>query len=93
MYMVQIVQATRTSADIVAGVSPRGTLALSKAVRAYAFIQGRDFVTPEDIKTLCIPVLSHRLVFPRGSFGHTGGQHVIEKILSQIPVPTENWGR
>ncbi len=92
-YMVQIIQATRTSAEIVSGVSPRGTLALLKAVRAYAFIKGRDYVVPEDIKLLCSPVLAHRLVFPRGSQGRIAGLHMIEKIINQIPVPTENWGR
>ena len=92
-YMVQIIQATRNSAEIVSGVSPRGTLALLKAVRAYAFVQGRDYVVPEDIKTLCGPVLAHRLVFPRGSQGRAAGLRMIEKIMNQIPVPTENWGR
>ena len=92
-YIVQIVQATRNSAEIVSGVSPRGTLAILKAVRAYAFVQGRDYVVPEDIKTLCGPVLAHRLVFPRGSQGRAAGLRMIEKIMSQIPVPTENWGR
>lgn len=92
-YMVQIIQATRTSAEIVSGVSPRGTLALLKAVRAYAFIKGRDYVVPEDIKLLCPPVLAHRLVFPRGSQGRSAGLRMIEKIMNQIPVPTENWGR
>ena len=92
-YMVQIIQATRTSAEIVSGVSPRGTLALLKAVRSYAFIKGRDYVVPEDIKLLCSPVLAHRLVFPRGSQGRIAGLHMIEKIMNQIPVPTENWGR
>lgn len=92
-YIVKIVQATRQSAEIVSGVSPRGTLAMLKAVRAYAFVQGRDYVVPEDIKTLCGPVLAHRLVFPRGSQGRAAGLRMMEKILSQIPVPTENWGR
>ena len=92
-YMVQIIQATRNSAEIVSGVSPRGTLAMLKAVRAYAFVQGRDYVVPEDIKILCGPVLAHRLVFPRGSQGRAAGLRMMEKILGQIPVPTENWGR
>lgn len=92
-YIVKIVQATRQSAEIVSGVSPRGTLALLKAVRAYAFVQGRDYVVPEDIKALCGPVLAHRLVFPRGSQGRAAGLRMMEKILGQIPVPTENWGR
>jgi MoxR-like ATPase len=90
-YMVEIVQATRNSAEIVSGVSPRGTLALLKAVRAYAYIQGREYVVPEDIKTLCGPVLAHRLVFPRGSQGRVAGLKMIDKILNMIPVPTEDW--
>ncbi len=92
-YMVAIMQATRNSAEIVSGVSPRGTLAMLRAVRAYAYVQGRDYVVPEDIKTLCGPVLAHRLVFPRGSQGRAAGLRMMEKILNQIPVPTENWGR
>ncbi|MGN0405529.1 MAG: AAA family ATPase [Bariatricus sp.] len=90
-YMVQVLQATRNSAEIVSGVSPRGTLALLKAVRAYAFIQGRTYVVPEDIKTLCGPVLAHRLVFPRGSQGRAAGLKMMDKILNMIPVPTEDW--
>lgn len=90
-YMVQILQATRNSAEIVSGVSPRGTLALLKAVRAYAFVQGRTYVVPEDIKTLCGPVLAHRLVFPRGSQGRAAGLKMMDKILNMIPVPTEDW--
>lgn len=90
-YMVEIMQATRNSAEIVSGVSPRGSLAMLNAVRAYAFVQGREYVVPEDIKTLCGPVLAHRLVFPRGSQGRTAGLKMIEKIVNRIPVPTEEW--
>lgn len=90
-YMVQIVQATREAAEIVSGVSPRGTLALLKAVRAYAFIQGREYVVPEDIKFLCGPVLAHRLVFPRGSYGRMSGLKMMDQLLNKIPVPTEDW--
>ncbi len=90
-YMARIVQATRETAEIVSGVSPRGTLALLKAVRAYAFIQGREYVVPEDIKTLCGPVLAHRLVFPRGSQGRAAGLKMMDKVLNTIPVPTEDW--
>lgn len=90
-YMVDILQATRNTAEIVSGVSPRGTLALLKAVRAYAFVQGRTYVVPEDIKALCGPVLAHRLVFPRGSQGRAAGLKMMDKILNMIPVPTEDW--
>lgn len=90
-YIVNIIQATRNSSEIVAGISPRGTLAFLRAVRAYAFIDGRDYVVPEDIKLLCGPVLSHRLVFPRGSYGRAAGIKMIDKILNTIQVPTEDW--
>lgn len=92
-YMVEVIQATRTTAEIVSGVSPRGTLAMLKAVRAYAFIQGRDYVVPEDIKILAAPVLVHRLVLPRGTQGRQAGVKMIDNILKRIPVPTEKWGR
>ena len=91
-YIAQIVQATRTSADCLAGVSPRGTLALLRAVRAYAMVQGRSYVVPEDIKTLVIPVFAHRLVFPSGHILDRAGERFLESILDQIELPTEEWG-
>lgn len=90
-YMVGVLQETRNMAEIVSGVSPRGSLALLKAVRAYAFIQGRDYVVPEDVKVLTGPVLAHRLVFPRGSQGRVAGLKLIDKILATVAVPTEDW--
>ena len=92
-YIVKIVQETRENADLAAGVSPRGTLALLRAVRAYAFVQGRDYVVPEDVKFLAGPVLAHRLVFPRGTEGREAGLRMIDRILERVPVPTENWSR
>ena len=91
-YLGAIVEATRKNSEIVSGVSPRGTLALLKAVRAYAFLAGRTYVVPEDIKLLAVPVLAHRCVMPRGLSGRAAGIAVIEKILAQVPVPTEKWG-
>lgn len=92
-YMVALLQSTRQSVEIVSGVSPRGSLALLNAVRAYAYVQGRDYVVPEDIKTLAGPVLAHRLVFPRGSMGRQAGLKMIDKLLKAVPVPTEDWRR
>ena len=91
-YLGAVVEATRKNSEIVSGVSPRGTLALLKAVRAYAFLAGRTYVVPEDIKLLAVPVLAHRCVMPRGLSGRAAGIAVIEKILAQVPVPTEKWG-
>ena len=90
-YIANIVQATRNSKEIVSGVSPRGTLALVHAAQSYAWIQGRDFVVPEDIKTVAVPVLAHRLVLTRGYGSSITGEKEIENILNQVPVPTEEW--
>ena len=61
-YMIDLVQATRSWPNIDMGVSPRGSLALVRAVRAYALVRGGAYVVPEDIKTVAVPVLAHRLL-------------------------------
>ena len=92
-YIVDIVNATRKSADIAMGVSPRGTLAFVNAVRAYALVSGRDYVTPEDIKALAVPVLAHRIILQRGKVGAKGSDAKILEILAEIKVPTEEWNK
>ena len=92
-YIVDIVNATRKSADIAMGVSPRGTLAFINAVRAYALVSGRDYVTPEDIKALAVPVLAHRIILQRGRVGAKGSDAKILEILAEIKVPTEEWNK
>jgi len=91
-YIADLAAATRTADPIGMGVSPRGTLALLNAVRAYAMVCGREFVTPEDIKALAVPVLAHRLILQRGGSRNTGAA-VMADILDQVPVPTEDWSR
>ena len=92
-YLVDLIQATRNDSQIAGGVSPRGSLSLYRAVRSYAFLQGREYVVPEDIKTLAVPVLAHRLICAR-SFGSSSmAPQVIERLLSSVPLPTEDWGR
>lgn len=61
-YLVDIAEASRQDGELLSGVSPRGTLALFKGIRAYAWLKGRDYVVPEDVKALAVPVLAHRLV-------------------------------
>jgi MoxR-like ATPase len=63
-YLLDIVGRTREAADLLVGVSPRGSLALYRAAQALALVDGRDYVLPDDIKTLAVPVLAHRLVRP-----------------------------
>lgn len=90
-YIAELVKATRENKNILSGVSPRGTLALVHACQAYAWILGRNYVVPEDIKKLAVPVLSHRLVLTRGYGSSVTGEKEIQGILNQVPVPTEEW--
>jgi MoxR-like ATPase len=88
-YIIDIAEQTRNHPDIVLGVSPRGTQALLKAVQAYAILQGRDYVTPEDIKHMLIPVCSHRMVLKTAYRANTKAADLLNQIMSQTPVPTE----
>lgn len=89
-YIVKTTESTRNSAKAVLGVSPRGTLAFMKAAKALAYIEGRSFVTPDDIKTLAVPVLSHRVIINFGYTKKSEAEAFIENILAEIPVPTED---
>ncbi len=91
-YMADLAAATRTSADAVLGVSPRGTLALMRAVRAWAMLHGRAYAVPEDVKELAEPVLAHRITLQHGVFDRQSGAVLIRGLLTQLPVPTEKWG-
>lgn len=90
-YLLNIVRTTRTFGQIQAGVSPRGSLALLRCAQSYSAIQGRNYVTPEDIKYLAPFVLGHRII-PLASFEYdVDGKKVIEDIVEQIEVPVENF--
>ncbi len=91
-YIADIVKATRENKSVSIGVSPRGTLAMLSAARSYAIVKGRDYVVPEDIKALCIPVLAHRIILKGGS-ADRDAKSVIEEVLSNVFVPTEDWSR
>ncbi|MCA0458616.1 MAG: MoxR family ATPase [Chloroflexi bacterium] len=86
-YIVQITTATRTHADVVVGVSPRGGAALQRLVQALALIHGRTFATPDDIKLAAPAVLAHRLL-TRDRRPETA-QSVIEQVLAETRVPVE----
>lgn len=92
-YIINIVEETRNEKNISIGVSPRGTLTMINAVRAYAYIKGRDYVVPEDIKTLAVPVFAHRLVVSYGAEGEDNRDTIISSILDKVEVPTEEWRR
>jgi len=91
-YLVRIVEETRQLKTVALGVSPRGTLALLRAVQAFALIHGREYVVPEDIRELAVPVLAHRMIL-QGKIVSGGGNLAVEQILSSVPVPTEEWKR
>ena len=83
-YMLSIVRATRTDDDISLGVSPRGTVALQRATQAVAFLEERDYATPDDVKFVAPHVLSHRLIVANGRQPHA----IMERLLrSQVVEP------
>lgn len=91
-YLIELVQSTRSDSQILNGVSPRGSLALFRAVRAYAMVQGRDYAVPEDIKTLAVPVLAHRIITARTFGMQASAADTITRLLESVPLPTEDWG-
>ena len=87
-YGVDIVRATRQSETILVGAGPRGTQALLLASRGYAAVSGRDFVTPDDVKQMVGPVLSHRLILrPEFEIEGLTTDEVIRNLLEQVAVP------
>ncbi len=87
-YMVDLVAATRGHHQVVVGVSPRGSLALLKLARAWAAIQGREFVIPDDIQAFTQPTLAHRLLLDPNLWGSKKTENaVIDEVVSSIPVP------
>ena len=87
-YVVDIVRATREHPDIYLGASPRGSLALFKTARAWAALEGRDFVTPDDIKALAGPVLAHRLIAsPSARIRGVDATSIVSEILGTTAVP------
>jgi MoxR-like ATPase len=89
-YMLALAEKTRKHRDLVAGVSPRGVLHLMRAAQALAFLQGRDFVTPEDIQKSAPHVLPHRLIARQRRYMLDGvgfGRDVVAVALEEVPVP------
>ncbi|PYJ58556.1 MAG: magnesium chelatase [Verrucomicrobia bacterium] len=87
-YLTDVVRATRKHERVLMGAGPRATQALLLASRAFAAIAGRDFVTPDDIKAMAVPVLEHRLILrPEFEIEGVTVTEVIQKILEQVAVP------
>ncbi|AIU69328.1 magnesium chelatase [Thermococcus eurythermalis] len=88
-YITNIVTATREDKkEIEVGASPRGSLALLKLSRAYAALNGRDYVIPDDVKAVAVPALSHRLILKRELwYTRVSQESILETILDRVPVP------
>ncbi|MFZ5351611.1 MAG: AAA family ATPase [Bacillota bacterium] len=90
-YIIQLVHATRSSKDIYLGASPRGTLALFNASRALAYIKGREYVIPDDVKSLIDPTLGHRIILKSEARIQGKNEHtVLAEISKTIRVPVVN---
>ncbi len=91
-YILDIVRATRNNELIEMGASPRASLSLMKGAQALAAIKGRDYVLPEDIKSMAVEVLSHRIILKNQSYGsdNFSAPRIIENILTKVNVPLES---
>lgn len=90
-YIVALADATRDHPDILLGVSPRGTQALLRAVQVLAILRGREYVIPDDVKQLALPVLAHRIIV-RGALKLKAGmaEELLRGIMKQVTVPSED---
>jgi MoxR-like ATPase len=87
-YCVDLAAATRARSEVLVGASPRGALSLMLVARAYAVLQQRDFVTPEDVKAVAVPALAHRMTLrPEMWMRRVAPQDVVRAVLNGVPVP------
>jgi MoxR-like ATPase len=87
-YMLRLVERTRAAPELEIGVSPRGSLALFRACQARAFLDGRDYVSPADVKALAVPVLAHRVrLAPEARLGGRSDAALLAEILRDVAVP------
>lgn len=89
-YVVSIIHATRKNNGLMLGASPRAGLALYKTAQAHAAIDGRDFVTPDDVKAMAESVLSHRMILTSNArLRGQGTEQIVKEVLDAVPVPIE----
>jgi len=87
-YLVDLSATTRTEPDLLLGASPRATLYMQRAARTNAATEGRDFVTPDDVKEMLHPVLNHRLILqPEAQMRGSGVKAIIDAISDRVAVP------
>jgi MoxR-like ATPase len=93
-YMVEIVRHTRAHKQVYLGASPRGSLALFKASQAWAAMRGRDFVIPDDVKSIAVPALAHRLILgPGARLREIVVGDIVEEALDDVAVPGGNFSK
>jgi MoxR-like ATPase len=93
-YVSSITEGTREAPEVVLGTSVRAAQALVRAARAWAVSYGRNYVVPDDVKTLAVPVLAHRMVLdPEEDFRGTTTEDVVRRVLERVSVPLEPAGR
>ncbi|HBU81527.1 MAG TPA: MoxR family ATPase [Paenibacillus sp.] len=89
-YLVAVAVASRSHPSVRLGISPRGTLAWMAAVQSFAYLQGRSYVIPDDVKEMAVPVLSHRVQLKAQNRAEVWGQaQVIQEVLAAVPVPVQ----
>jgi MoxR-like ATPase len=87
-YVVKLVGETRAANGIQLGASPRASIALAKAAQALALFDGQEFVSPEHVQEIAVPVIAHRLVLePQAKFAGLTTRQVVEEIVKRVPVP------
>jgi len=87
-YCVELVRATRSEPQLAVGSSPRGTLALTKLTRATALLAGREFVSPDDIRSMVVPALAHRVVLSDDAWARqVSPETVVRRAVDRVPVP------
>ncbi|WP_294358211.1 MoxR family ATPase [uncultured Clostridium sp.] len=84
-YIVDLIQETRKNSKVLVGISPRGGISLLKAAKSLAYIRGRDYVIPDDIQEMAVPVLAHRLIL-KSSIGTTN-EEIIKETIKNVEVP------
>jgi MoxR-like ATPase len=90
-YILKIAEATRQHQGVALGVSPRGCLAIMKSAQVWAILKGRDYVLPDDVQDIAVPVLSHRIILKGNArVRGTAAEEIIQGILEEVPAPTED---
>ena len=90
-YIVDIVQKTRVHSKSLLGASPRSSLYLLYASQVYAAIKGSEFVTPDHVKKMSVPILSHRIILANGSSNRVDTEAFIDEVCNSVEAPTEQW--